>query len=560
MSTLKKNFSFQMRRFLPVLALAMVGVVGILIYDFVQKEQTITPIELVENPSSKPIMVKKDSILSFGEFSCGRAVVEVYNSKKGYLYGYIDRKGNFIIEPQYDKAFSFSENRAFVKKGNVYLFIDVNNKKICEFTMPLSSSSSYMEHNVKYDEYFSAFKNRGLHEYFINQRHLADINKDYSMFVPEISDYIVNYGQQKTNKFVPMNGYYKYINNGRVITNKIFSFEPIKREHLIEDMVKRGVFYFKNGYSCFYDNASGRIGYIDSSGKFVIKPKYTYCYPFSNAKYAVVGYHAYYSTSLKRYIPLYTYLINSKGENISPLLDVPYDRFGIDADNRIDPSGFRNLISDLEESRFNVMNDGVVIYPYEFNSRYSILYWQLVDEKTNTHQEDKNVYYEGIAPFSEGLSLVYSDKKKSYSYINNRGEALIDSIDKGSNFSEGLAYVHLKKQVGVLDKKILHKGYINRKGEIVLDISSVRNKKSGKQIYDIQDAGAFEGGMASLKRDNKWGLINKKGEVIIDFLYDNKLSFKNGLARVGNLGFINIKGDTILILQTTELEGSIKIF
>ena len=48
---------------------------------------------------------------------------------------------------------------------------------------------------------------------------------------------------------------------------------------------------------------------------------------------------------------------------------------------------------------------------------------------------------------------------------------------------------------------------------------------------------------------NKWGFINKKGNIVIDKVYDDLRPFKNGLARAnfaGKWGFIDIKGNAVI--------------
>jgi len=63
-----------------------------------------------------------------GVFSEGLALVQVevtnnklYKGYKEHLYGYIDRTGKFVIEPQFNTAFEFSEGKAmFIQTGQNY--------------------------------------------------------------------------------------------------------------------------------------------------------------------------------------------------------------------------------------------------------------------------------------------------------------------------------------------------------------------------------------------------------------------------------------------------------
>lgn len=53
--------------------------------------------------------------------------------KKGEKWGFVDKKGKMIIEPQYDDARSFSNGYAAVKKGGKWGFIDVSGKQVLGF-------------------------------------------------------------------------------------------------------------------------------------------------------------------------------------------------------------------------------------------------------------------------------------------------------------------------------------------------------------------------------------------------------------------------------------------
>ena len=49
--------------------------------------------------------------------------------------------------------------------------------------------------------------------------------------------------------------------------------------------------------------------------------------------------------------------------------------------------------------------------------------------------------------------------------------------------------------------------------------------------------------LVAAKLNDKWGIINKIGEVVVPFEYENIDFFKEGLAKVklnGNLGFIEV--------------------
>ena len=99
-------------------------------------------------------------------------------------------------------------------------------------------------------------------------------------------------------------------------------------------------------------------------------------------------------------------------------------------------------------------------------------------------------------------------------------------FDRVGDFSEGFAAV----------KKDDKWGYINTKGEQIIEC----------KFDDFDD---FNEGFAAVKKDGKWEYINSKGEQIVECKFDDAWGFNEGLARVqkdGKWGYINTKGEQII--------------
>lgn len=94
-------------------------------------------------------------------------------------------------------------------------------------------------------------------------------------------------------------------------------------------------------------------------------------------------------------------------------------------------------------------------------------------------------------------------------------------------------------------------GFINKSAETVILLK-----------FEISDAGAIAGGhfsegLAPVKLNGKYGYINRKGSVVIDFKYNSADSFKNGLAKVktqNGEGYIGIttKNDDMTAVTIRE--------
>lgn len=109
-------------------------------------------------------------------------------------------------------------------------------------------------------------------------------------------------------------------------------------------------------------------------------------------------------------------------------------------------------------------------------------------------------------------------------------------IEQGNPFKEGVACVRKNGKYG----------YIDKTGEITIGIQ-----------YD--DANNFYNGIASVKKDGKWGYIDKTGKLIIDYKYDEVGDFsEEGLAPVKNesskWGYIDKSGKTIIDFQYMEAD------
>ena len=175
--------------------------------------------------------------------------------------------------------------------------------------------------------------------------------------------------------------------------------------------------------------------------------------------------------------------------------------------------------------------------------------------------------------FSEGLAAI-SNAKFQVAYINLNGELVIDfKFDEPSEFSEELASMPSEGSFG----------YINKKGDFVIKPiyddarpfrcnrafvaafdDSFRSTwglidKEGNLILDFQflRVNDFSEGLASVYKNGKWGFIDTTGAFIIEPKYDFAGNFKDGIALVYNksekkLGFINKSDEFILLINKAK--------
>lgn len=135
--------------------------------------------------------------------------------------------------------------------------------------------------------------------------------------------------------------------------------------------------------------------------------------------------------------------------------------------------------------------------------------------------------------FEDGLAMV-RDSLGRTGFIDKKGNVFIrpgDAFDRVDFFEEDLAVVTKRGQNH--DEKW---GFINKKGELVVDT-----------IYD--EAFSFSEGMAAVRMGTfdcpTWGYINKSGKVAIPLQYCYAGPFVDGLAFVANGGLSERKGGYI---------------
>lgn len=140
--------------------------------------------------------------------------------------------------------------------------------------------------------------------------------------------------------------------------------------------------------------------------------------------------------------------------------------------------------------------------------------------------------FDTVEAFSEGLAAAYKDNK--WGYIDKKGSWVLEpQFDKAKDFNSGYALV-LKDDTW---------NYIDKSGAILK--TPVNDK-----FYDFD-----KNRVAFYRVENKIGLINTKGAVILEPGYDVIKPFVNGYARVRNddkWGMIDDEGNVFIPLEYNE--------
>lgn len=150
--------------------------------------------------------------------------------------------------------------------------------------------------------------------------------------------------------------------------------------------------------------------------------------------------------------------------------------------------------------------------------------------------------YENAKSFQEGLAPVKLNGK--YGFINANAEVKIEFQYEDANpFQEGLAAVKLNKKWG----------FINKEGQLIIkplfdDVSSFSNGHS--VVFHLIALEEYEDdGEIIVEGYGKHGLIDTKGNLKLDTIYDNIYPYKNGFAKItlaDKTGFINTDGKIVI--------------
>jgi len=155
--------------------------------------------------------------------------------------------------------------------------------------------------------------------------------------------------------------------------------------------------------------------------------------------------------------------------------------------------------------------------------------------------------YEYVGPFYGDRALVKKNGKFGFSDYNGKivVDIIWDEIYCGKDLSIWNGEIYIPKSDPWVVRKDDKWGYINREGEVIIPL-------------DFDYASLFNENRARIKKEGKWGYINGSGELIIEPLFDEINEFKcigkdcnisYYAARViknGKYGFIDTDGKYII--------------
>ena len=426
---------------------------------------------------------------------------------QNYIYDFDDSYFEFSdrIEKFVEKQISFDVDFEFIFDPSDYNYVyQIRSAKQQEKYFALYSQALTLENNREYEKAI---------EFYWQCRNYEDSNSR----IKACREYTLEPIYQEAYAFELSGAYDEAIELYQTISG--YKDSNIRIVHCENHQGFEKVMSFSEGLAAA--KKDGKWGYIDTMGNVVIPFQYNSVQAFSeglawvrleNSSGSTYQYGAV-NTQGNLVIPFTEYELTEPFSNGLSLV-CKNDKFGyVDKTGKIAiecqyfraqsfSEGFA-VVTNEEWISGYIDTNGTLVIPYCYNTANS---------------------------FSSGLAFVDSG------YINTNGEYAIEhKYYYSSVFSEGLAMVCNRE-----GNSLILKGYIDRTGNRVIDCT-----------FDYGTI--FTEGYAAVKKGEKWGCINKNGDLIIPINYEEigyeGRTFSNGIAIVsldGKRGIIDMNGNALL--------------
>jgi hypothetical protein len=455
---------------------------------------------------------------------CKYAWINYFNDVSGLAsftdslnnFGYIDRKGKIIVEPRYKAVYDWDPRSGlvYVNRDGKYGFMNKEGIEVIPCIYDQTNGTPEFIFNgivrMKKNGKYGILDVQGKtlvdfeYDYFIGQEWLEGFPEDY-LAAKKGEEYF--YINMKTFAIIKTPyAFAEEFHNGLatvMLDNKYGYIDSTFR--LIIPCIFQNTRVFSEGLASVSD-ASKKWVVINKKGKLITPFIYDYIDGFSNGRAMVV------KDSLVGFI-------DRSGKEVIPLI-YDYETFNLFCYKR--HKGFEDNISVVVKNGKYGMIDtlGNVVVALRFT---------LI-----SYAEGYQLNLNDLYPITDNYAIAVSD---STCFALNRSGQVIDSYGSSKliYFIEGLSSVCNDSNKC---------GFMNSSGELVLPYN-----------YEYYEYSVFQDGLAVVKQNNKFGIIDKKGKIIIPSLYKELSGFSNDLAKAsleGKTYFLNQKGKIKLVIRQQQ--------
>ena len=327
-------------------------------------------------------------------------------------------------------------------------------------------------------------------------------------------------------------------------------------------------------------NENGHWGFIDETGSEVIQCQWFLAIPFKEGMARVINdsiKYGFIDKSGKEIIPCSWKFADDFSKGTALVEDYSGNCFVIDKSGNVIEEYKRvnsseNLVAEHTEDNNDAYNNSDTkewydIYSYkeglarvvDFNDKYGF-----IDEQGNIAIPCEWKYADD---FHDGLAYV-ANAEGDHGYIDKSGKEVVPCRwEKITSFNKGLAKVKRYGNWGLIDKNGNEIISCEWNKIISYNDQSVEVEDENGTVFTIDNSGNIlphvkDGvDLYPLKRDGKYGYINKTGETVIPHTWNEAEYFKNGLAVVGDgdfwasrYGLIDETGSIIIPCKWKALE------
>ncbi len=317
----------------------------------------------------------------------------LFPAEQNGKWGFINRSGKIVIEPQFEYAAEFSENLAWVQNGKMWSIVD-RSGQVTDTQFPVDKETVPQPFSGGLSRIAKSVLGGGYFDFsagFVDRTGKMVIVNAF----PKVGDF-----KEGLARFEGKNSGYGFIDtSGKTVIEPQFS----RTEN------------FSEGVAAVQTSTGGKFGFIDKTGKFVIEPQFTEASDFSEGLARVY--------------------VETKGMFGAADSQAGY----IDHDGKfaIEPQYFR--ASDFSEGIASVQ-----ITPP--NSQFISL-----NNRQAFEPQFKKFNSYGFSKFSEGLAIVKENNGNS-GYMDHAGNIVIEiKFGAANDFHNGLALVRLDENWGYID-------------------------------------------------------------------------------------------------------------
>lgn len=430
---------------------------------------------------------------------------QVLKYKKDGKYGLINYNGKEITKPIYEEIQSLEnkESELLVKKDGKYGVINSKGARLIKEEYDNIIGDGFYTSNEKYK--FSGYivsnkTNQGYRYGYIDNKHKKALEVEYN----SIDRILENVDTNEIFLLVSKNGQFGIVKNNKVLINYTY----------------QGIEYDKDS-KLFELQRSGKYGITDYNGKEIIP-----------VEYIDIEIKGRYIKTLKSEDaePIFYNISGEKIENTkyTSILDTKNENYYITTDN----DGFYGIIgkdnNELIKNKYNYLE-----YLYE-------------DYFIASNEEG----YLGVINVNDDILVEFKYEVLQKIDDTNILEAKILKENKSELYSKNMEKVYSANNVSISKKDKYIVAYCMLEPEY-FDFNG--KKLENKDIFINNQA-------LAAKLDGKWGFVNRDGNVVVDYKYDAVTEFNDagfaGICKNNKWGIIDINGN-IVQEPIYKIEGNI---